>query len=322
MNRITRSLIGASVLLLLLAGTASAAGGLPGPFSTTGYTTNLVLVEPPEEEPYVAPSDAQPLPGGMMKFHMAAEGGGEPTVDDEYCQLFFGAPCQVVCDALSGCGVGGSIQGTFKFDEWGLHDFLTFAGPNHGYMTITSDGGQANMHFAGYSAAGTVNGTFVTLDGTGEFEDLDAQGTYTGNAGFVFTVLYQPSTSPSDPLCHVIGHDLKANKKEVKWELTNHGDSVTISSIMIVWPEGNGRLKKIELDGKIYDLPLDPPLAVVDSGWKFGPGSRRIGKDETKEMTFEFLHNASAEPSDYTIVVDFAEGCPALAVAFQPPSAP
>ncbi len=70
--------------------------------------------------------------------------------------------------------------------------------------------------------------------------------------------------------CDVTGTgSLKFGNDNVEWELTNTGsETVTLERLDLVWPSANGDLEKIKLDGKkIYDDPLMPPAAIIDSGW-------------------------------------------------------
>lgn len=102
----------------------------------------------------------------------------------------------------------------------------------------------------------------------------------------------------------------------MEWQLTNYGeDEITIESITIVWPEGNGKLKNITHNDDVYDYHLDPPWATIDGAWPDDDGLE-IEAGETEQLEFGFQRQVSTEPSDYTIVVKFEEGCATAAVAF------
>jgi len=282
-----------------------------GPFTTTGYNTIL-------------PHDWELLPSGRAKFHLTAQGGVT-----EY------------------------FEGTFTFEEWGIVD-LGGRGTNHGIMTITTDDGEAVIRFGGQASLATdpsrVGGSFTVLDGNGVYKGLKGQGTFDGDAELTFTVDYTPlrhtvrTTSSFRftvdytpcakkdgtpcPACAASGGDLKLNKKEAKWKLTNNGDdTITISSITVWWPGSSGQLKKVKLGGEtIYDQALcstslgfpSSCWATINSGWEGKNKDRQIKEGKTRELQFEFQHNVSTDASDYTILVEFAEGCAATAVAFPP----
>jgi len=282
-----------------------------GPFTTTGYNTIL-------------PHDWELLPSGRAKFHLTAQGGVT-----EY------------------------FEGTFTFEEWGIVD-LGGRGTNHGIMTITTDDGEAVIRFGGQANLATdpssVGGSFTVLDGNGAYKGLKGQGMFDGDAELTFTVDYTPlrntvRTTASFrftvdytpcgkkdgtpcPACAASGGDLKLNKKEAKWKLTNNGDdTITISSITVWWPGSSGQLKKVKLGGEtIYDQALcstslvfpSSCWATINSGWEGKDKDRQIGKGKTRELKFEFEHEGSTDASDYTILVEFAEGCAATAVAFPP----
>jgi len=170
-------------MLLSLPGVASATPPQPGTFTITGYTTSY---------------DWETLPSGLTKFHLTAQGGGEGPVDDALCTAWYGVPCQTLCLAMFGrpCGVAGYLEGAFTFEEWGIVDLDPTTGEgsgrgtNHGLMTVTTDAGEAFVRFGGQTDSQTVWGNFTVLRGTGDHKGLHGQGTYTGNAGLVFLVVF------------------------------------------------------------------------------------------------------------------------------------
>jgi hypothetical protein len=291
MKKLTRLIV---VLFVLAAFTtvASAAHPKPGPFSTTGYTTNLVF-NPDLGIP--APSEFELLPNGYFKFHISAQG----EVDGYF------------------------NQGSFAFDEWGVAD-ASYAGANHGLMTITTDTGQADVRFGGIANYFGVTGSYAFLDGTGAYKDIKGQGAYTGDAGYVFSVDYTPcggKDAPAcpTPRCAVFGDDLKLKKDKAEWKITNNGeDAITISKVTVVWPEGP--LAKVKLGEKtIYAGALSAPSAQIATGWTGKDRDRRIAAGKTAELRLEFdAHDISSNPWDYTILVEFAEGCAVSFVAFAP----
>lgn len=331
------------IVLLAFSGLAAAAGPEPTAFSTTGYTTNLApnLFPPEWGLPPLIPSEFEFLPNGYIKFHIRTQ--GEPgDGNDVFCRAVYGAPCQQVCSAPpphgagKPCGTDGYFpNGSFTFDEWGLvvdPNLTTYAGYNHGRMSIATDAGQAEVRFGGSATLFSVTGGFAFLDGTKEYNKLKGKGVYGGGAGYVFTVNYAPcggEGQPACPACAVFGDELKIKKDKIEWEITNDGEEdLTISRVMVFWPvdgEGLGEgLKEVKLGGKkIYTESTPAPLADITAGWEGKDKDRSIdsGKKEKLELKFD-QHDISANPWDYTILVEFGEGCAVPFVAFAPPSQP
>ncbi len=312
--------------LLLFSSVALAAQPPMEPFSTTGYTTNLVPAPPIPGFPPLIPSEFEFLPSGHIKFHIEAQGG--PDVDDDaLCTALYGAPCQAVCLGFTGqaCGAAGYFDGSFTFEEWGLVD-QTFAGVNYGEITMLTADGQAKVEFSGQAGTdGIVTGSFKADDGTGAYDDLEGEGTYIGNAGYIFTVDYAPCGGPGLPACPVnrcavFGDDLELKKKRAEWEIENEGEqTITLSQITINWPASNGPITKVKFNGKtINNSILMPPFATIDlSNWSGKLKHIQIKPGKEKKLRFEFLVKPiSQAPSDYTIEVKFAEGCAAAFVAF------
>lgn len=315
-----------AIILFLFASVAAAAGPGLDPFSTTGYTTNLVPAPPGFPVP-VVPSEFQTLPSGFVKFHISAQGG--PAVDDDaLCTALYGAPCQVVCFGFTGkaCGTDGFFDGgSFQFEEWGVIA-PDFTGPNYGLQTVSTADGTATMRFGGMSDGTNVNGSFEMLGGSPAYKKFKGGGTYAGSAGFVFTVDY----TPAEPLtgCAVFGEDFKIKKDEVKWQIANRGAaSITIANVLLNWPEGNGDATQLRLAGHtIYSQPLGQSSLVpgvpglwdnVGSGWEGKDKDREIKAGQKRELRVQFANKDISEMSgDYTIVVTFDNGCAVPLVAF------
>lgn len=87
----------------------------------------------------------------------------------------------------------------------------------------------------------------------------------------------------------------------------------------------------MKLGGKtLYDQPqgstslIAPGLfATINTGWLGAEKDRQIGADKHEDLQLEFANKEiSEEASDYTLVVEFAEGCAVPFAAFPPPPAP
>ena len=148
-----------TILALLVSVSVAAAASAPaGPFSTTGYTTNFEVAV---------------LPSGYAQFRIQARGGPAYN-DDALCQTVYNVSCEALCLSATGqsCGVNGSFEGSFSFDEVGIGNPVTATGANEGLMTITTDGGAADVYFGGLAddTAGRLAGSFQFLGGLGGYQ--------------------------------------------------------------------------------------------------------------------------------------------------------
>jgi hypothetical protein len=99
---------------------------------------------------------------------------------------------------------------------------------------------------------------------------------------------------------------LEIKKNKVKWGITNAGsDPLVIRRIELTWPAGNGKLKKVKLNGDIFTQQQVPPSTTIESGWAGNLADRTIKPGETKKLEFEFQNNAGTNQADYQIRVTF-----------------
>lgn len=311
-----------ALLALLVSVTAAAGASVPpGPFSTTGYTTNLVAIP---EFPYLIPSEYAPLPSGYAKFHFQAR-GGPAYQDDALCQALYNVPsCDALCSSFGEpCGVHGSFEGSFAFDEVGIVDQQTFDGANDGLMTLSTASGATAVRFGGLASYATVGGAFEFLGGSGDYRKLSGLGAYAGNAGYGFRVGYDPCGRPGQPacpatLCTARGEELKLLRPKAMWTLANYGvQSAQLESLLLHWPAQNGALTGVRLGGKTLASGFWPaPWVELDlSGAPAADRVLRAGKSAKLTLDFENMGIGQA-PADYTFLARFAEGCAAIHVAF------
>jgi hypothetical protein len=339
-----KSLIALTVSLLLLTTlTAGAKTSALGPFSTTGYTTNLVV---PPGYPYPVPTEYAFLPNGYAKFHIHAQGGPPSDADNARCQELYGMSCEDVCQDYpiypNGPGLGttcgadgdfsnGDQKGSFAFDEWAIVD-PDLAATNQGLLTISTGGGSTDMHFGG-TATTTVDGSFQVLGGSGDYKKLAGGGTYAGNAGYVFKVVYTPCGGHDQQacvtsLCAAHGERLKLKNAKATWDLTNDGEQpVALQSLLLFWPEANGALTSVRLGGKTlaerpFDEKLQDSVRWVQLDLTGPAQDREIRGAKSSTLTLQFENKGiSEEPADYTFQAGFssagfAKGCSAIHVAF------
>lgn len=311
------------VVLLMFTGIASAARSEPGAFTVTGYASNLVPTGYPP--PYnLLPTEFQPLPNGYIKLHLRNQGGAGVD-NDTYCMNTYGAPCQALCTAYLGrpCGVDGGFVGNFVFDEWILTNETQTSGANHGEMVITTPDGAAKLRFGGVFGPTSLSASYQFLKGTGAYKSLKGEGTKAGIPGVLFSVTYTPCGGKDGPpcptdRCAIFGDDLKVKKDKTQWTISNDGaQTITISKVMVVWPAGSPQLEKVKLAGKtIYNTPAAAPATTITAGWSGDVGDRQIGAGKQRDLWLEFAGNISAQPADYTILVEFEGGCAVPFVAF------
>jgi len=345
------------VLLLLVTSVATAKGPDLEPFSTTGYTTNFIGLEPLGSS-------------GFSKFYVFAQGGAAVD-DDDMCGIIYeGKSCAEVCDELDNdtdnpqpdyplCGTDGFFSdGSFVFEEWGIYypppedpptvppvfnPYGISLGVNHGLLNVLTDGGEANLRFGGLAAITFEDlslasqpyssvGSFTVLDGEGDYKGLKGEGTYDGDAALAFTVDYVPCEGNDCPdRCAVFGTDYKIKKNKVvikdiklkkdklEWGIKNEGeDDLIVSSIRLWWSAGD-ILDKVKYGGKTVFEGSDNsgyyPIDLTD--WTGKPKDLELKANKKKKLKFEFDNkDISQEPSDYTILVEFSNGCAVTYVAF------
>lgn len=90
----------------------------------------------------------------------------------------------------------GALFGRFTFDEQGRFVIRSGEGANEGIMTISRpDGGQAVIRFSGQATIWRVTGDWQVLSATGTLSGITGGGRYTGNAGLLFKVTFQPAAA-------------------------------------------------------------------------------------------------------------------------------
>ena len=120
------------------------------------------------------------------------------------------------------------------------------------------------------------------------------------------------STNPPEPtatpdVCDAINiHGFIADGQELDWTISNgSGGNIRITSLYIDWPEGNQKLKKIELTGsEIWSGEDEAPPTNISSDLK---GNRLIGTGQSKTLHFYFDQEASL--SGYSLEVGFDNDC-------------
>ena len=120
------------------------------------------------------------------------------------------------------------------------------------------------------------------------------------------------TTQAPAPECSVEGApSISLGDRDMQWQLTNTGGNpVTISRVQLSWPSSQGDLKKISLSGSLIWVGSDAPFSADISGGWSDPGALVLGAGQTGTLDFDFKRrDKNDSQSDYSITVDFAEGC-------------
>ncbi len=112
--------------------------------------------------------------------------------------------------------------------------------------------------------------------------------------------------------CGVAAGSSRWENDKFHWTIrnTSYWRSATIGSLSIAWPSVNSTLKKVRLDGNdIWTVGAEPPYVQIVNGWHDDFNRRRLAPGESVELSFEFQDNIDWNEANYTIFVDFMEGC-------------
>lgn len=115
------------------------------------------------------------------------------------------------------------------------------------------------------------------------------------------------------PACIVYGESkLRKSKDKIKWRLRNAGSSdLTVEKISVSWHPEHDELKEVSLADKFVDRNVAPSQAIfTDAEMVPDRNKRRFerGKKEDLEVKFEEDSEHRVD-GDYTITIDFEEGC-------------
>lgn len=227
-----------------------------------------------------------------------------------------------------------NIPGTTRFtmEEWGVADLWIPDGPagaNFGNVKTGTDDDKLLLRFSGNAnLASGVSGSFLAFDKTDGYRDLAGVGTYLGNVEDPFTVTFTPCGGGGSPACDpnrcaVFGASLEARYGRAVWQIKNEGTkALTMSSLFVSWPESNGKLLKVKLDGNIvFDSSTAAPpwlqIGADGPGWVGLERDRKIGAGKTGELKFIFENEGdNPSPKDYAVLVNFASGCAVSWAAF------
>lgn len=115
--------------------------------------------------------------------------------------------------------------------------------------------------------------------------------------------------SSSDPCAGINSGSFSTSRDEVAWTIINNGlATITIESIILDWPSGNDKLKKVMFEDRtIWNDHIESPPTTINSGWKGTIDKRELAPSEAKQLTFEFDEDAGS--SGYSLTLDFDNGC-------------
>lgn len=304
---------GVTVLLLdangaTLASTVTDAGGIYG-FGGLCAGTYGVQV------------DATTLPAGLAPT--LANVGGDDAVDSDPSPIFTLLATDDATDTTLDFGYGNCDEckgGVLAMS-------LVNEGPG-GFVEVLEDDG--DLLFSGDVASGETftftgvgsekmnNGIAVLVDGV-EDAAIHTSCSQPLGPGLVFGSFRVVSVKSKDnglvcPLvaCAVSTVDLTFGSKDMKWKVANDGDGVIhVSRVVVTWPAANGSLKKVKLGGEELYTQLTPPpaLDLGEDAIEVAFDKRKIDPGNDEELKFEFEFDISQDETQYSIRVEFAEGC-------------
>ena len=141
-------------------------------------------------------------------------------------------------------------------------------------------------------------GTTLTIRQKAELEELGMR-------------LFLDQALEISSVCSLTSGSVRLESKKLHWTVHNNSAStLTVGAVSVAWPSEDGVLKKIRLDGDdIYTQPLSPPYSQVVSGWHDDARRREIAPGTSEELSLEFDADIDTYQGNYTIFVDFQEGC-------------
>jgi hypothetical protein len=116
-----------------------------------------------------------------------------------------------------------------------------------------------------------------------------------------------------DDGCVFPSRGVQVEDTTIRWTFANHGtSSATIDNLEVGWPQEQGALTRVRIDGALLWEGVREPTAVTfNQGWEAIDDERTVepGEEVTIEMTYEVAPDAGWNPSLLAIDVGFAEGC-------------
>ena len=119
-----------------------------------------------------------------------------------------------------------------------------------------------------------------------------------------------PGGLPISPACSLLAIDnFSVAASQTSWTLRNaSSEPADIIRVSLDWPGANGAWQSVSLGGtQIWSGSQSASPAVVESGWSGAAADRSVAPGAEAELDLAFA--ASAAPSGYIVVIDFANGC-------------
>ncbi|MEM1434205.1 MAG: S8 family serine peptidase, partial [Pseudomonadota bacterium] len=107
------------------------------------------------------------------------------------------------------------------------------------------------------------------------------------------------------------GSEVRFSGKKLYWTLENGSASTSaLQSLELDWPEDNGAVKKVKLDGEtIFDEKLETPGTEISApDWKVTAADRSLAGNAEQELTIEFEHDVDTNQFAYAMTARFSNG--------------
>ena len=137
---------------------------------------------------------------------------------------------------------------------------------------------------------------------------------FAGMAGNGRTLDCGTVTPPPPPDINVVpALEPTVDKNKFFWKLTNSGpDAAVLTKVEVKWPEPQGKLKKVKLDGDTAADPADIPWnenGAVISVFTTDVKHKQIVAGQTRTFTLEFEKDYTLDTTaDYQVKITFAGG--------------
>jgi hypothetical protein len=123
-------------------------------------------------------------------------------------------------------------------------------------------------------------------------------------------------------VCSVTAGVATVKDRTFKWPLTNNGSTAAVlTEVSLVWPQGNGQLRKVKLDADVvWDGRINwtaEGVTLTSADFTTDLKKKRIDPGKKRVFTLEFEKDAITDLAAYTLSVTFDNRC---TIVYTPPT--